>query len=73
MTVFTWVSPENMTTGARTPTRLKITPATSARRTTRSLSRPKKPAEILMNAAVRRARMRPMSASGTMRKASQTV
>ena len=33
MTVFTCVSPENIITGASTPTTLKITPATSARRT----------------------------------------
>ena len=69
MTVCTCVSPENSMTGASTPTTLKITPAMSARRTIRSLSLPNTPAEMRMNTAVSRARMRPASASGTMRTA----
>ena len=52
---------------------LKITPAARARSTTRSLRRPKTPAEIFMNAPVRMASTSPMRASGTMRKASQTL
>ena len=47
MTVCTCVSPENIMTGARTPTTLKTTPATSARSTTRSLRRPKNPVATL--------------------------
>ena len=72
MTVCTCVSPENMMTGANTPTTLKIAPAMSARVTTRSLNRPKNAAETFMNPAVRMASARPRSASGTMRTASIT-
>ncbi len=60
-------------TGAKTPTTLKTAPATSARSTTRSLRRPKNPVAMRMNAAVRRARTRPPSASGTIRRAYQSV
>ena len=58
-------------TGASTPTTLKMTPPARARRTTRSLSRPKTAAESFMNAAVTTARTSPTSASGTMMTASQ--
>ena len=73
MTVCTCVSPENIMTGARTPTTLKTAPATSARSTTRSLRRPKSAVATRMKAAVRRARRRPASASGTISRAYHSV
>ena len=62
MTVCTWVSPENITMGANTPTMLKITPASRARSTTRSLRRPNSAAATRMQMPVNTASTRPAMA-----------